>query len=247
MLLAVDIGNSNATFGLYDKGWKDTWRIDSKDEAQDQLNTLLNDHLHGLPVKEIVISSVVPFFTKVIQEQLAFKFKVEPYIITPVSYEKLPLGVPHPDKIGSDLVCDATAAYELFQSDCMEVDFGTALTFTVVSQRKILGVNIAPGLKTAMKSLADNTAKLTEIPLELPESVIGRDTTSAIQSGILWGYIGLVERMIDRIENELGVKLKVAATGGLSQVLKPLHNRFDSVEPNLTLDGLRHVYEVNHS
>ncbi|MEM6523680.1 MAG: type III pantothenate kinase [Bacteroidota bacterium] len=245
MLLAVDIGNSNATFGLYDNGWKDTWRIDSKDEAQDQLYALLNDHLHGLPVEAIVISSVVPFFTKVIQEQLEFKFKVKAYLVTPESYEKLPLSVLHPDKIGSDLVCDAVAAFTLFKADCMVIDFGTALTFTVVSDRKILGVNIAPGLKLAMKSLADNTAKLTEIPLKLPESVIGRDTTTAIQSGILWGYVGLVERMIDRINEELSLKLKVVATGGLSQVLEPLHNRFDVVEPNLTLEGLRHVHEIN--
>ncbi|MEM6359862.1 MAG: type III pantothenate kinase [Bacteroidota bacterium] len=245
MILAVDIGNSNATFGLYSGEWKDTWRIDSKDEAQDQLYVLLNDHLHGLPVESIVISSVVPFFTKVIQEQLALKFKVSPYLITPDSYSKLSLSVPHPDKIGSDLVCDAAAAYELFKSDCMVVDFGTALTFTVVSKGDILGVNIIPGLKLAMKSLADNTAKLSEIPLELPDSVIGRDTTTAIQSGILWGYVGLVERMIDRIDEELGSRLKVVATGGLSKVLEPLQDRFDAVEPNLTLEGMRHVFEVN--
>ncbi len=247
MFLAVDIGNSNATFGLYDGEWKDTWRIDSKDEAQEQLYALLNDHLHGLPVESIVISSVVPFFTKVIQEQLAYKFKVEPYLITPKSYKSLPIDVLHPDKIGSDLVSDAVAAYNLFKTDCMVVDFGTALTFTVISEKKILGVNIAPGLKVAMKALADNTAKLSEIPLELPPSVIGRDTTSAIQSGILWGYVGLVERMIDRIDKELGINLKVVATGGLSKVLEPLHDRFDAVEANLTLDGMRHIYELNNS
>lgn len=247
MLLVVDIGNSNATFGLYDGQWKDTWRIDSKDEAQDQLNALLNDHLHGLPVESVVISSVVPFFTRVIQEQLEYKFKVKPYLITPESYTRLPLAVPHPDKIGSDLVCDAMAAYHLFRSDCMVIDFGTALTFTIVSQNRILGVNIAPGLKLAMKALADNTAKLSEIPLELPASVIGKDTTTAIQSGILWGYVGLVERMIDRVEEELGLKLKVVATGGLSKVLEPLHERFDAVEANLTLDGMRHIYQINNT
>lgn len=245
MLLAVDIGNSNVTFGLFDQEWKDTWRIDSKDEAQEQLNNLLNDHLHGLPVKEIVISSVVPFFTRIIQEQLAFKFKVDPYLITPESFARLPLSVPEPSRIGSDLVADAVGAWERFRSDCMVVDFGTALTFTVISHEKILGVNIAPGLKVAMKALASNTARLSEIPLELPDSVIGTDTTTAIQSGILWGYVGLVERMIDRINDELGVGLKVVATGGLSKVLEPLHERFDAVDANLTLEGMRHIYRMN--
>lgn len=245
MLLAVDIGNSNATFGLFDGTLKDSWRIDSKDEAQEQLTNLLNDHLHGLPVEEIVISSVVPFFTKVIQEQLAFKFKITPYLVTPASFGKLPLEVPEPNRIGSDLVADAVGAFERFQSDCLVVDFGTALTFTIIAGKKIVGVNIAPGLKVAMKALASNTAKLSEIPLELPPSVIGKDTTSAIQSGILWGYVGLVERMIDRINEELGAQLKVVATGGLSEVLEPLHDQFDAVDPNLTLEGIRHIYRLN--
>ena len=96
-----------------------------------------------------------------------------------------------------------------------------------------------------MKALASNTAKLSEIPLELPPSVIGKDTTSAIQSGILWGYVGLVERMIDRINEELGAQLKVVATGGLSEVLEPLHDQFDAVDPNLTLEGIRHIYRLN--
>ena len=245
MLLAVDIGNSNVTFGLYDHKWIDTWRIDSKDEAQEQLNSLLNDRLHGLPVDEITISSVVPFFTMVVEEQLAYKFKVKPYVIHPGSYTNIPLKVPEPSKIGSDLVADAIAAHQLFQTDCLVVDFGTALTFTVISKDEILGVNIAPGLRLAMKALATNTAKLSEIPLELPESVIGKDTTTAIQSGILWGYVGLVEGMIQRIEKELNTSLKVVATGGLSKVLNPLHQRFDAVEPNLTLEGVRLLYGFN--
>ncbi|TRX58724.1 type III pantothenate kinase [Fulvivirga sp. M361] len=245
MLLAVDIGNSNVTFGLYDGKWKETWRTNSKYHAQEQLNNLLNNHLHGLPVTDIVISSVVPVFTKAVEKQLAYKFEASPYVVGPDSYSKLPLKVLEPSRIGSDLVADAMAAHQLFQKDCIVVDFGTALTFTIISKSEILGVNIAPGLKVAMTALASNTARLSEIPLELPESVIGKDTTTAIQSGILWGYVGLVEGMIQRIEKELGAELKVVATGGLSEVLNPLHDRFDMVEPNLTLEGMRQIYNFN--
>ncbi|MBL6447393.1 type III pantothenate kinase [Fulvivirga sp. 29W222] len=247
MLLAADIGNTNVVFGLYKEGqWQEVWRIDTKDEAQGKLYHSLNKHVkHPDQVSDIVISSVVPFFTPMLTKQLEQKFGVIPYIIGPQSYNPLPLEVLSPEQIGTDLVADATAAYHMFNDDCMVVDFGTALTFIVVADKKIKGVNIAPGLKTAMKALAGNAVKLQEIPLKLPGSVIGVDTTTAIQSGILWGYVGLVEKMIERIENELSSELKIVATGGLSKVLKPLHDQFDAVEPYLTLDGMRLIYDAS--
>ena len=246
MLLAADIGNTNVVFGLYDEGqWHEVWRIDTKDEAQGKLYHSLNKHVKDPgQVKDIVISSVVPFFTPILTKQLQQKFAVQPYLIGSQSYPHLPLEILRPEQIGTDLVADATAAYHKFNGDCMVVDFGTALTFIIVADKKIKGVNIAPGLKTAMKALAGNAVKLQEIPLQLPKSVIGIDTTTAIQSGILWGYVGLVEKMIERIEKELSTELKIVATGGLSKVLEPLHDQFDAVEPNLTLDGMRLIYEA---
>lgn len=247
MILAVDIGNTNVVFGIYDSasGWSPVWRIETRDEAQDRLFKSLKKHVADIPVSSIVISSVVPFFTHILARQLEQKFKVEPYIIGPDSYGRLPLDILRPEQIGTDLVANATAAWDRFEADCMVVDFGTALTFTVIADKKIHGVNIAPGLKTAMKALAGNAVKISEIPLALPESVIGKDTTTAIQAGILWGYVGLVEKMIDRIEKELGKELKVVATGGLSKVLKPLHEQFDAVEPHLTLEGMRLIHQFN--
>lgn len=245
MLLAVDIGNTTVTFGLYDGEWVETWRMAAKDEVQETLYRSMDKHLKGKVLDQIVISSVVPFFTNIIKDLLAARYKIEPFLVTADSYSKLPIKVLNPKQIGSDLVADALAARDRFQSDCVVVDFGTALTFTTVADGEIKGVNIAPGLQTAVKALAGNTAKLSEIPLELPKSVIGTDTTTAIQSGILWGYVGLVERLIERIEDELQTKLKVVATGGLSEVLDPLHARFDQVDPNLTLEGIRLIHELN--
>ena len=247
MFLAVDIGNTNVVFGLHNgEEWTTVWRLGTKDEAQEMLSQSLNTHLAGITIDQVAISSVVPFFTKVLQKQLADKFKITPYMIGESSYSALPIEVLHPDKIGSDLVADALAGYTKFNDDCLVVDFGTALTFTIVANKKIKGVNIAPGLKTAMKALATSAVKLNEIPLELPVSVIGTDTTSAIQSGILWGYVGLVEKMIERIEDELKTDMKVIATGGLSKVLEPLQAQFDTIDGNLTLEGIRLIYEANH-
>ena len=150
-----------------------------------------------------------------------------------------------PHEIGTDLIANATAAHLLHPGDCMVIDFGTALTFTVIeASGDIKGVNIAPGLKTAIRALVGNTAQLPEVPLELPDSAIGKNTVHAIQSGVLWGYVGMVEGMVSRIKAEVGQDLKVVATGGLSSILHPLHDLFDTVDPKLTLEGLRLIHQI---
>ena len=150
--------------------------------------------------------------------------------------------IDNPHEIGSDLVANAVAAHDRFRDNVVVVDFGTALTFTVIDKAgKILGVAIAPGVLTAMKSLVGNTALLPEIPLELPDSVIGKNTVHAMQAGIMYGYAGLVEGVLKRIRNEIG-KCKIISTGGLSQVMTPLHHLFDTIEPHLTLEGMKLIY-----
>jgi type III pantothenate kinase len=132
------------------------------------------------------------------------------------------------------------AGWKFYGGDCIVVDFGTALTFTVVKDNLIHGVAIAPGVRTALKSLTENAAKLFDVPLEMPESVFGKNTVHAIQSGILFGYEGLVKGMILRIRNEIGnEKIPVIATGGLSEVIEPLKTVFTNRDANLTLEGLR--------
>jgi type III pantothenate kinase len=169
----------------------------------------------------------------------------EPTILNADTYPHLKIAINNPHEIGSDLVANAIAAmYRFPDSHSIVVDFGTALTFTTISKHKeILGVAIAPGLQTAIRALAQNTAKLPEVPLELPLSAIGKNTTHAMQAGVLLGYIGLVPFMIAQIEEELGEKCKIIATGGLSTILKPLEKHFDQIDVLLTLDGLRIIGE----
>jgi type III pantothenate kinase len=173
-------------------------------------------------------------------------FEKDPLVLGPAVYEKLPIKILRPYEIGSDLVCNAFAAYTLFKRSCVVIDFGTALTFTTLSQDgEILGVSIAPGLKTAIKSLSQNTAKLFDVPLVMPTSVLGRGTVHAIQAGVLVGYEGMVKHMLQRIRTELNDdSLKSVATGGLSSIIPSLKETFDHIDPNLTLNGLRLIGEV---
>jgi len=152
----------------------------------------------------------------------------------------------NPYEIGSDLVSNALAAYSYFKSSCVAVDFGTALTFTTVaSDGEILGVSIAPGLKTAIKSLSQNTAKLFDVPLEMPSAPLGRGTVQAIQAGVLIGYEGMVKHMLEKIREELNQPaLNSVATGGLSSIIPSLHDVFTKVDPFLTLEGLRIAGEI---
>jgi type III pantothenate kinase len=167
-------------------------------------------------------------------------------VLGPSVYEKLPLQVLNPYEIGSDLVANAMGAYMKMKRTCIVADFGTALTFTTISgEGKILGVSIVPGLRTAIKALSQNTAKLFDVPLETPTSALGKNTITAIQSGLVIGYDGLVRSMVTAIRKELNEECPAIATGGLSFVITSLKGFFVSIEPNLTLDGLREIGECH--
>ena len=248
MLLALDIGNSDITLGYWDGGaWQHIWRIQS-DKKRPELfyGVRIRDHFFESDVKlesvtKVAISSVVPELTDRMVLVCKSLFNISPIVLGPDLYKKLPLGVLNPYEIGSDLVSNALAAYTRFNRSCIVVDFGTALTFTTLANDgEILGVAIAPGLKTAIKSLSQNTAKLFDVPLQMPDSVLGKNTVHAIQAGILYGYEGVVINMIRKIRAELkDADVPVIATGGLSSIITSLAPSFSSVEPNLTLDGLR--------
>lgn len=166
-------------------------------------------------------------------------------VMGPDLFRELPLGIIHPEEIGADLVANATAGFARMGGPVVIVDFGTALTFTVVNaQGHIQGVTIAPGLKTAMHALFHKTAQLPTVPLHLPESAIGQSTPHALQAGIMLGYVGLVKELLSRMDAELGGNTKHIATGGLALVLTPLHDRFDEIDQMLTLDGLRLIRET---
>lgn len=254
MTLAIDIGNSNIVIALYKSGaWSNTFRYDTK-ETQPEFyyenalrNILLEWNVTSIDISKCVISSVVPDLNEVICQAVHFVTGLETLLITPEVIMNLDLPIPNPYEIGSDLVANAYAAIHLHRDHCIIVDFGTALSFTVVNKSDgIIGVTIAPGLKTALHSLSDKTAQLPVVPLELPGSAIGVDTVTAIQSGVLWGYVGLVKEIIERMMAELPSQYHIIATGGLSSILHPLETVFDAVDKMLTLDGLRLICDYYH-
>jgi type III pantothenate kinase len=166
------------------------------------------------------------------------------HIVRAPSVNRVNISIDNINEIGTDLLANAVEASSLYDDNVVVVDFGTALTFTVISKNKdVLGVNIVPGLKTAINSLYKNTANLPVIDLKMPEKVIGKNTIHSIQSGIMYGYVGLVKEMLSKIKGELIGDSKVIATGGLSKFAEPLKVEFDDIIPTLTLDGMIKILE----
>jgi type III pantothenate kinase len=255
MFLAIDAGNSNVVFALFDSKsgkWTNQFRLETKTpKLISQLSKkvplyFLEHDIHLSQIERIGFSSVVPEINGIIEQFCESFFGQKPYLIQPESFSVLPVKALRPTEIGSDLMCNVMAAFSRFRGPVIVVDFGTALTFTVVDQKgEIMGVTIVPGLQTAIKSLFMNTSKLPEVELKLPESVLGKNTIHAIQSGVLYGYTGLVKGMLEAIRNETELNFTVVATGGLSSILTSLEGVFDEVDRNLTLEGLRLITESN--
>lgn len=255
MFLAIDAGNSNIVFGFYDenqKEWTHEFRTITSEELtllhlEKQLYLFLLENNIKIDVLSAVgISSVVPEINSILVRFCKEFLNKKPFLIKASSYRTLPIYTTRPDEIGTDLMCNAMAAFHQFKSAAIIVDFGTALTFTVVGDNgNILGVNIVPGLKTAIKALFSNTAKLPEVALELPDSALGKDTIHSIQAGILYGYTGLVKGMVQSIRAELAIDFKIIATGGLSSILTTLKDEFDVVDKMLTLEGIRLITIAN--
>ena len=248
MIFVLDIGNSDITTGIWlENEWKHVWRLPTDTDltafhyTAKLRDLFLEASLKTDAIRQVVISSVVPDITDRVNLAVANLTEMQPLVLGTAVYSHLPLRILNPTQIGSDLVCNALAAFTFFKSSCVVVDFGTALTFTTVSKEgEIIGVSIVPGLKTSIKALTQNTAQLFEVPLVVPASVLGKDTTHAIQAGVLHGYEGLVRTMLQKIKMELqDVKLPVIATGGLSSILPALQGDFTMINRNLTLDGLR--------
>jgi len=252
MILVIDIGNSDVTLGLAQgDSWVHVWRIPAVADRPElfygiKIREFFTEAgIQTSEVNRIIMSSVVPNLTGKIINVTVTLFEKNPVVLGPEVYPKLAIRVLNPYEIGSDLVANAVAAFEKYKGNCVVVDFGTALTFTTISGAgSIEGVAIVPGLKTAIRALSQNTAKLFDVPLELPQSVLGKNTVHAIQAGILMGYEGLVKSMLARIKTELDDPyVKSIATGGLSSIITPLNGTFTEVDPNLTLNGLRLVGE----
>lgn len=246
-MLVIDIGNTNLVFAFWNgTDWAAMWREETTpnrpmtDYARSFRIQLLENNLTFSDIQKVVIGSVVPPLTGKIQEMIQHTLEVTPLVMSPTIYEQLPLKVTNTAEIGADLVANSLAAFSRYSQSVIVVDFGTALTFTSITDKGVIeGVAIAPGLKTAMRALSGNTAQLPEVPLEVPKSALGKNTVHAMQAGVLLGYIGMVKHMIAETKKELGEGAKVIATGGLSSILTDLHSEFDEIDVLLTIDGLR--------
>jgi len=249
MVLSIDIGNTNIVFGISDQNnWIKIWRVQTDwsktaDEYEVIFRTLFaGSEIRKSEITKTILSSVVPGLIRPFNEMLLHMLGRSPVLVEPSIYGKLPIEVLNPFEIGADIVADATAAFVRYGGPCMVIDFGTALTFTTISiEGKILGVAIAPGLLTALKSLKGNTAQLPDVQLVEPPSVLGENTIHAIQSGVVFGFAGLVDSIVNRTETELGEKLTVIATGGLSFILQNVSSKIQIIDENLTLDGLNYI------
>ncbi|HEX9935438.1 MAG TPA: type III pantothenate kinase [bacterium] len=252
MLLAIDVGNSETVLGVFrGEELAAHWRLSSTsprttDEVRilfrqwaAEANVVLSD------MRGCVISSVVPSLTGVFAEMARQAFSTEPVIIDSETETGLVVRIDSPRTLGADRICNAVAGFARFGGPLIVVDFGTATTFDVISERgEYLGGVIALGIKTAAQGLHRVAAKLPKVDISFPESVVGRDTETCMQSGILWGTVAMVDGLIDRIALEAGWNaVRAVGTGGLAGIVQSHSKRIERVEPFLTLDGMRIIYE----
>jgi type III pantothenate kinase len=250
MLLAIDIGNTNIVWGIYDNHTLAAhWRLatDTK-RTSDEYGILFTNLLAaaGIPSQRVsgaIISSVVPILTPTFEEMMEKSFGQHALLVTSETDTGLRLDYANPKEIGSDRLVNAAAAYHKYRRDLIIVDFGTATTFCVVTKDgRYLGGVIAPGLGISAEALFARAAKLAKVEFVRPKTVVGTDTASSIQAGLLFGYAGLVDSLVRRMEQELGRSSLVIATGGLSPILAAETTTIQKIEPFLTLDGLELLY-----
>ena len=247
MLRVVDAGNTNVVFAVHDgQGWRGIWRIATEpqrtsDEYAVWLLTLLN--LSGLKPSDIdraVIGTVVPAALYHLRRLCRDWFTTEPLIARSSLDWGFEIKVDNPAEVGADRLLNSLAAHHQYKGPLVVVDFGTATTFDVVDRDgAYLGGVIAPGINLSIEALHKAAARLPRIGIGRPQAVIGRSTVPAMQSGIYWGYVGLIEGLVQRIRAEYDHKLKVVATGGLAPLLAEGTTVIESINPDLTLDGLR--------
>jgi len=253
MLLAIDIGNTNIVIGVFeDEKLRATWRLGTdvhklEDEYASVFLNLLS--LKGLAFADIdcaIISSSVPPLVTVFEGLCQRYFEVSPVVVGPGTKTGVRISIDNPREVGADRVVNAAAGHRLYGGPLIVIDFGTATTLDAVSEEgDYLGGAIAPGMGISAEALFEHAAKLPRVELVRPQNAIGRNSVSAMQSGIIFGYVGLIEGIVVRMRKELGGTAKVIATGGLADIICRETDVVDAVEPDLTLVGLRLVYELN--
>jgi type III pantothenate kinase len=246
MLLAIDLGNTNTVFGVYDANDKLVmhWRLSTqKERTVDEYGILLRnlfalEKIDAKKIRRVIIASVVPPLDPVLNEMVSAYFSVKPVFVTHEN-AGIPILYDDPREVGADRIVDAVAVIEKYGKPAIVVDFGTATTFdAITSAGEYRGGVIAPGIVISAEALYEHAAKLPRIEIQKPPSVIGTSTTRSMQSGLFYGYVALVDGIITRMKKELGPNTKVIGTGGQAPFISQETKLIDTVDPNLTLDGL---------
>ncbi|MBI4296931.1 MAG: type III pantothenate kinase [Chloroflexi bacterium] len=253
MLLAADIGNTNIVLGIFDgETLRASWRLYSDvHKMPDEYAVMLFDLLktQGLSssiVSDAILCSVVPPLISTFEEMCQRYLKVSPLVVGTGIKTGVRILYDNPREVGADRVVDALAAYKLYGGPVIVVDFGTATVFDAVSKEgDYLGGAIFPGLGIATDALFERTARLPRIELTRPKAAIGKNTVASMQSGLIFGYVAMVEGLVQRFRQEIGGMVRVVATGGLAQIIAKETTAFDVVNPDLTLVGLRLIHELN--
>lgn len=255
-LCVADIGNTHTVLGLYaeDDQLVQRWRIRTDVErTSDEWGLMLRElfEMTGRDVESVggvAISCVVPPAIHMIRRASRRFFGVEPLVVGPGVKTGISIRYDNPREVGADRVVNAVAAYAKVGRACIVVDFGTATTFDCISSDgAYLGGAISPGVGIALDALVTRAAKLPRVEISKPRSPIGRTTEEAMQSGVLYGYVSLVDGLVERLTREIGGPVAVIATGGLAGVIATESRTIESVEPNLTLEGLRLIYRRNEA
>ncbi|MES0278893.1 MAG: type III pantothenate kinase [Dehalococcoidales bacterium] len=255
MLLVIDIGNSETTLGVFagDKLRADWHLATAIHRTADEyaallLDLLQNRKLETTDINMAAMCSVVPPLTAVFSALLEKYFAIKPLVVEAGIKTGVSIRMDNPREVGADRIVNAAAAHHLYKGPVIVVDLGTATTFdTVSAEGEYLGGAIAPGIAAAAETMFERAAMLPQIELVKPQKVIGTNTISAMQSGTVFGYVGLVEGMVARIQEELGAKTKVVATGGYAGLIAAETGVIDTVNQTLTLTGLRLIYNMNRA
>ena len=248
MLLAVDVGNTQTVFGLFERAeLTEHWRLATdRNRSGDELGALYKSFLDLGRVDGISLASTVPQLSRSYQEFAARYTDAEILELGPGVKTGIPVRYDDPREVGPDRIANAVAAADLYGAPCIVVDFGTSTNFDVVSpEGEYIGGVLAPGIEISMDALFERAARLRKVDFVEPPSVIGKTTVAALQSGVVYGFAGQVDGIVTAIRKELGTDARAIATGGLAELISPHANTIERVDPFLTLEGLRLVWERN--